>query len=101
MYAIRNISVPKFRSQCNTKSNFKTMKSRCFKNFNSENFHKDLMLPWYLVALEDNPEIACVKWQSMFLSVIDNQAPHKQKRVRNVTSPLDYSRLKKANVSKT
>lgn len=45
------------------------------------------MLPWYLVALEDNPEIACVKWQSMFLSVIDNQAPHKQKRVRNVISP--------------
>lgn len=46
------------------------------------------MIPWHLVELEDNPDIACVKWQQMFLCIVDNHAPAcKRRTVRNVTFP--------------
>lgn len=52
VYAIKIIIGPKFRPQCTSKSNFKSVKSRCFKNLNSENFQNDFaMLPCHLVEV--------------------------------------------------
>ena len=42
------------------------------------------MLPWHLVELEENPNIACIKWQQMFLGIVDYRAPCKRRRVGNV-----------------
>lgn len=43
------------------------------------------MIPWHLVELDDNPDVACVNWQQMFLGIVDNHAPCKRRRVRNAT----------------
>ena len=40
--------------------------------------------PRYLVELEDNPDIACIKWQHMFLGIVDYHAPCKRRIVGNV-----------------
>ena len=40
--------------------------------------------PWHLVELEDNPDISCIKWQHMFLGIVDYHAPCKRRRVGNV-----------------
>ena len=59
------------------------------------------MVPWHLIEQEHNPDNACDILQHMFLDIADNHAPLKKKRAseRNLF-PLDYSRAKKAYVSK-
>lgn len=51
VYAIRKITTPK--------ANPKTIISRCYNSFFPDNFRSDLlMVPWHLIKLEDNPDIA-------------------------------------------
>ena len=45
------------------------------------------MKVWHLVELEENPNIACIKWQQMFLGIVDYRAPCKRRRVGNVAAP--------------
>ena len=74
VYAIRKICIPK--------SNPKLVMSRWFKNFFPDNFRHDLlMVPWHLIELEDNPDIAWDMWQQMFLGIADYHAPLKHRRV--------------------
>ena len=65
-------------------------------------FRTDLStVPWSCVLIEQehNPDIAWDIWQHMFLDITDSHAPLKKKRVKGISSPLDYSRAKKADVS--
>ena len=43
------------------------------------------MKVWHLVELEENPNIACIKWQQMFLGIVDYRAPCKRRRVGNAS----------------
>ena len=88
VYAVRKI--------CTPKSNPKIILSRCFKNFFPDNFRRDLsMVPWHLIELEDNPDIAWDMWQQMFLGIADYHAPQKKRRVRGISSPWITPELKK------
>ena len=70
--------------------------SRCFKNFFPDNSRHDLlMVPWHLIELEDNPDIAWDMWQQMFLGIADYHAPLKHRRVRGISYPWITSELKK------
>ena len=80
IYAIRKIATPK--------ANPKAVISRCFKNFFPDNFRRDLlMVPWHLIELEDNPDIAWDIWQHMFLGIANYHAPLKKRRVRGISPP--------------
>ena len=66
-----------------------------YKNFAPDNFPRDLlMVPWHLIELEDNTNIAWDIWQQIFLGIAYFHAPLKKRRVRHLLS-LGYSRAKK------
>ena len=53
------------------------------------------MVPWHLIELEENSDIAWDIWQQMFLGIADYHAPLKKRRVRGISSPWITPELKK------
>jgi len=52
------------------------------------------MVPWHLIELGDNPDIAWVIWQQTFLGIADYHAPLKKRRARGISSPWITPELK-------
>ena len=66
----------------------KTAEVRQLKNFNEDEFLRDLrMNEWNRVSILNNPNEMWNSWKHLLMSVIDKHAPLKTKRIRNNRSP--------------
>ena len=66
----------------------KTAEVRKLKNFNEDEFLRDLrMNEWNRVSMLNNPNEMWNFWKHLLMSVIDKHAPLKTKRIRNKRSP--------------
>ena len=66
----------------------KTAEVRQLKNFNQDEFLRDLrMNEWNRVSMLNNPNEMWNLWKHLLMSVIDKHAPLKTKRIRNKRSP--------------
>ena len=54
------------------------------------------MVPWHLIELDENSDIAWDIWQQMFLGIADYHAPRKEEESERHRFSLDYSRTEKA-----
>ena len=70
IYGVRKFCIPKGKP--------KIVESRQFRN---------LMQPWHLVHLEDNPNRAWEIWSRLFLEICDFHAPKRKRKVRNNYAP--------------
>ena len=77
IYAIRKLNyVPKIGAR-------NLIEYRNFKYFNAESFLNDLyILPWIEIDKKENVDKMWECWKSLFVQVLDKQAPLKTKRVR-------------------
>ena len=92
VYAVRKFSIPRK----NNKSKYIT--TRQFKKFKADEFKKDLKkAPWDTILNnhQDNPEVMWNKWKEIFLTIADNHAPLKTRRVRNKVSPWLTPQIRK------
>jgi hypothetical protein len=63
----------------------RTVKSRCYKNFNDANFINAVRnIDWYQINCIDNVNNALSKWQALFTEVCDTHAPFKEKRIKGL-----------------
>ena len=57
------------------------VKRRCFKNFDTEVFNKDLdNVPFEAAYIFDDTSDVCWAWETMYKSVLDNHAPMKSQK---------------------
>ena len=71
----------------------KTIKYRCFSNFNEQLFLNDLSVsPLAMVYNITEPTEALDFWLDTFNTVYDKHAPYKQKRVRSVPKPKWFTK---------
>ena len=64
------------------------IQARNFKHFDAQVFKSDIShIPWDIIELEDDPEMAWNIFKDMFLSVADKHAPIIQRRVRGKSIP--------------
>jgi hypothetical protein len=69
-----------------------TIKYRSMTDFNQEVFLQDLQhVPWNLVEIFDDPNDALGVWTHMFLEVLDQHAPLKERRVKSAKLPEWWS----------
>ena len=72
----------------------KTAEVRQLKNFNEDEFLRDLrMNEWNRVSMLNNPNEMWNSWRHLLMSVIDKHAPLKTKRIRNNRSPWITNKL--------
>ena len=90
IYAVRKFSIP-------SKNKPKYLTSRQFKNFKAEKFRSELKnVPWDAILTNTNdPNELWGKWKEVFLSIANNHAPIKTRRVRNKDSPWLSSQIRK------
>ncbi len=70
------------------KSHHTSIKYRCQKNFEPENFIKDLReLPWSVLDSYDDTEDALDIWTSLIESIVNEHLPWREKRVKHVKQP--------------
>ncbi len=68
------------------------MKFRSYKDFNEEAFVEDLYnVPWNLLDTFDDPDDALDSWKVMFMEVVDQHAPVKERRVKKAKQPDWFS----------
>ena len=66
----------------------KTAEVRLLKNFNEDEFLRDLRKnEWNRVSMLNNPNEMWNSWKHLLMGVIDKHAPLKTKRIRNNRSP--------------
>ena len=66
----------------------KTAEVRQLKNFNEDEFLRDLrMNEWNRVSILNNPNEMWNSWKHLLMSVVDKHTPLKTKRIRNNRSP--------------
>ena len=81
IYLTRKVTL--FRS-----GNHKTVETRQLKNFNEDEFLRDLrMNDWNLATACNNPNEMWDVWKQLLTSVIDKHAPLRTKRIKNKSSP--------------
>ena len=67
------------------------------KNFNNENFLRDLERQrWSDVNLSNDPNEMWAKWKNMLINCIDKHAPLRTKKVGRKKSPWITSQLKQS-----
>lgn len=71
--------------------------SRSYKHFCSEKFVHDFRkLEWLNVLSETNPEIALLKFESIFLPIVEKHAPLKKYTIRKQCCPWRDNELKES-----
>ena len=71
----------------------KTIKYRCFSNFNEQLFLNDISLsPLAMVYNMTEPTEALDFWLDTFNTIYDKHAPYKQKRVKSVPKPKWFTK---------
>ena len=71
IYAVRKLIIPK--------SDSKIKIVRNFKNFNVNDFLRDLsQIPWETMVTQDNPNTCWKIWKSFYLGVLDRHAPFRR-----------------------
>ena len=81
IYLARKVTL--FRS-----GNHNTVETRQLKNFNKDEFLRDLrMNDWNLAIACNNPNEMWDVWKQLLTSVIDKHAPLRTKRIKNKSSP--------------
>lgn len=65
-----------------------TIKYRCFKHFDVEEFKNDLLkIPWDVIRVHDKVDDAMETWYNLFNEVLDKHVPLKQHRVKRPNQP--------------
>ena len=87
IYAVRKFIIPK--------SDPKIKIARNFKNFNVNDFLRDLsQIPWETTVIPDNPNTCWKIWKSFYLGVLDRHAPFRHVRIRGNSMPWVNSDIK-------
>ena len=88
IYAVRKISSSKTRP-------VKIIESRQYRKFDCNKFKDDLMLiPWEHIKNTNDPNSAWLVWKDFFLSICNQHAPLRRKRVQDKQAPWLTSELK-------
>ena len=88
IYAVRKLIIPK--------SDPKIKIVRNFKNFNVNDFLRDLsQIPWETTVIQDNPNTCWKIWKSFYLGVLDRHAPFRRVRIRGNSIPWVTSDIRK------
>ena len=88
IYAVRKLIIPK--------SNPKIKIVRNFKNFNANDFLRDLsQIPWETTVIQDNANTCWKIWKSFYLGVLDRHAPFRRVRIRGNSIPWVTSDIEK------
>lgn len=75
----------------------KTILERSYKIFNQDLFVKEVKeICWSEVFAANNPEIALLKFNNLFLPLVEKHAPLKKFTVRNAITPLLDKEIKDA-----
>ena len=70
------------------KNHHTTIKYRSYKQFEDASFLDDLKhAPWNIIETFDNPNDALDAWTYLFMDVVNQHAPIKQRRVKRATQP--------------
>ena len=87
IYVVRKFCLPKSRES--------TKYVRNFKNFDAEDFRRDIsQIPWESVSSHDNPNVCWKIWQSHYLKVLDRHAPLRHIRIRANSLPWITQKIK-------
>lgn len=66
----------------------KTLKTRNFKNFNLDNFRRDIeTAPFHMASVFDDPDDVSWAWLSLFVNICDEHAPWKEVKIRSRSAP--------------
>ena len=89
IYAVRKHST-------SIKSKPITIQCRNYKDFNENNFKRDIeSVPWHFVGSYDDPIKAWETWKKIFLQIANKHAPFKKRRVRKISAPWLTAEIKK------
>ncbi len=65
-----------------------SIKYRCYKNFNENDFISDLeQVPWDIIYATDDVDDTLSTWHKLFTDVIDRHLPWREKRVKRQKQP--------------
>ena len=59
------------------------VETRQFKHFNENEFQQDLAQAFNYFTYNSDPNLAWQEWKDIFLSISDNHAPYRTRKVRN------------------
>ena len=66
----------------------KYVKTRNFKNYNLDNFRRDIeTAPFHIASVFDDPDDLLWTWQSLFVNICDEHAPWKEVKIRSRSAP--------------
>ena len=90
VYTVRKFSIAK-------KYKPKYITTRQFKNFRADEFREELKnVPWNVILTnKHNSNVMWNKWKETFLTIANNHAPIKTRRVRNKDSPWLTAQIRK------